>query len=282
MVRCSKCGQEVPSESRFCPSCGQPISAAHSEITASELPKKRAGTWAALAGLCIVAAVAGILALKPWGGKVTQVEPVPNPQHAPVVHAPPLPSPPQPNVLETDVKNPPLDLKKEEKPGPPVEVVAYLEHLKRVEKMRQDVTAKELNDLVAKAPDLIAKAFPFDENFEESSAPRELTGQASRFTQEWQQISAYFLSVRPPEACRLLASRYYDALREFVIFMGKFQEATGKLDLAKLKDIKRDQVSVDQKLNGADQELAQVCNQNGMEKTFTIQSDTGQTPITGF
>jgi len=282
VVRCSKCGQEVPPESRFCMSCGQPVSGAHADLQSSGLHRKRIGITAAVAGLCIVAAVAAVLALKPWGGKVTQVAPVPNPQHAPVVHAPPLPNPPQPSVLDTDVKNPPLNLKQAEKPGPPAEVVAYLEHLKRVEKLRQDVTAKELNDLVAKAPDLIAKAFPFDENFEESSAPREMSGEASRFTQEWQQISAYFLSVRPPGACAPLAGKYYDSLREFVIFMGRFQEATSKLDVAKLKDIKRDQVSVDQKLNSADRELAQVCDQFGIEKTFTIQSDTGQTPITGF
>ena len=282
MVKCDKCGQEVPSESKFCLSCGQPVSAARADLQPSGLPRRRLGIAAAVAGLCIVAAAATVLALKPWGGKVTQVEPVPNPQHAPVVKAPTLPNPPQPSVLDTDVKNPPLNLKKEEKPGPPADVIAYLEHLKRVEKLRQDVTAKELNDLVAKAPDLIAKAFPFDENFEESATPREMSGEASRFTQEWQQISAYFLSVRPPEACASLAGKYYDALREFIMFMGRFQEATNKLDVAKLKDIKRDQVSVDQKLSSADQELAQVCNQIGMEKTFTIQSDTGQTPITGF
>ncbi|HUV05402.1 MAG TPA: zinc ribbon domain-containing protein [Armatimonadota bacterium] len=281
-MRCTKCGQEVPSESRFCLSCGQPISTAYPDVPTSELPKKRIGIWAVLAGLCIVAALAVFLALKPWGGKVTQVAPVESPQHAPVVRVPPLPGAPQPSVLKTDVKNPPLDIKKQEKPAPPADVVAYLEHLKRVEKMRQDVTAKELNDLVAKAPDLIAKAFPFDEDFEESTAPRELTGQASRYTQEWQQISAYFLSARPPGACAVLAGKYYDAMREFIVFMGKFQEATNKLDLAKLKDIKRDQVSVDERLDASDQELGRVCDQYGIEKSFAIRSDTGQTPITGF
>jgi len=77
VVRCSKCGQEVPSESRFCLSCGQLISTTQFDVPASELSKKRIGIWAALAGLCIVAAVAGVLALKPWGGKVTQALPDP-------------------------------------------------------------------------------------------------------------------------------------------------------------------------------------------------------------
>jgi len=279
MVKCSKCGNEIPSQSKYCLSCGTPVSGARREVPTQAAPKKSIGLWAVMAALVILAAVALLFAFSK--GKVTQVRPVQNAPQAPVVNPPPVPSTPQPGVLQTDVEKPPLNLEKQ-KTEPPADVVAYLEHLKRVEKARQDTSAKELNDLVAKAPDIIAKAFPFDEDFEAPQSGKELSGQASQFSKEWQQIASYFLSVQPPQACALLAGKYYDSLREFVSVMGSFQDAVGKTDLAKLKQIKRTQASVDQKLTAADQELGNVCRRFGIEKTFSVQADTGQTPLLGF
>lgn len=280
-MKCSKCGGEIPAESRFCLSCGEIVSESPRQTPAAQPPKKRTALWAGLAGLVLVAVVV-VIALGMRGSRVAEVSPVPAPQQAPVVNVPGMPSAPQPSVLDTDVEKPPLDLKKDEKPEPPAEVIAYLEHLKKVEKARQDITAKELNDLVAMAPELIAKAYPLDGNFDESQAPKELSKQVSRYTQEWQQIAQYFVSVRPPDACADLAGKYYDALRDFVGFMGRFQESISKQDLAGLQQMKKDHVSVDQKLSAADNALAQVCNRFGIEKSFRIQSDTGQTPLMGF
>ena len=278
-MKCSKCDSEIPSQSKFCLTCGEPV-VLNRTTNVSEAPenkKKKIGFWAAITGLVIVVI---ILALKLHGMMVAQSTPVPNPQQAPVVNVPPLPGGPQPSVLNTDVQNPPL--KPDEKPQPPADVVAYLEHLSRVEKMRQDVCAKELNDLIAQAPQIIAKAFSFDENFEEPDSAGELSGKASQYAREWQQISAYFLTVRPPEACNALAGKYYDSLREFIVFMNAFQYAASKTDLAKLKQIQRDQTSIDEKLTAADQELASVCNKYGIQKSFSIQADTGKTPLLGF
>lgn len=278
-MKCSKCGNEIPSQSRFCLSCGQQVPNGNEGASAPAVPKKRIGLWAAIAGIVLVGAVLAFMASK---GRLTQGPPSPNIRQTPVLNAPNAPNAPQPNILQTDVEKPPLDINQPEKPEPPADVVAYLAHLKKVEKLRQDVCAKELNDLVAKAPEIIQKAFPFDEDADKPEGTQELAGQASQFSREWQQVSAYFLSVRPPESCGTLAGKYYDSLREFVMFMGNFQNAVNKLDLAKLKEMKRTQVSVDQKLNAADQELAQVCKQYNIDKAFSIQSDTGETPLLGF
>ena len=276
-VKCSKCGNEIPSQSKFCLTCGESI-ISNRTTNISEAPesrKKKTGLWAAITGLAIVAI---ILALKLHGMRVMQATPVPNPQQTPVVNAVPIPGGPQPNVLDTNVEKTPI-----EKPQPPADVVAYIEHLKKVEKFRQDVCARELNDLIATAPEMIAKAFSFDEDIDdEKSGTSEMAGKAGQYSKEWQQIGAYFLSIKPPQTCAALAGKYYDSLREFIIFMNGIQDAVGKTDVAKLKQIQRDQVSVDQKLISADQELAQVCNQYGIEKSFSIQADSSKTPILGF
>jgi hypothetical protein len=213
-------------------------------------------------------------------GRVTQAVPVPNPQQAPVVNAPGVPGLPQPSVLNTDVEKPPL--KPDEKPQPPADVIAYLEHLKRVEKYRQDLCAKELNDLIAMAPQMISKVYDFDEDVDPKSPTNDLYSQASKYSQEWQQIAAYFASVPPPQACNQLAGKYYESLIEFIKFMNSFRGAIAKSDVAQLKNIQRDQTSVDEKLTASDQELAKVCNQFGIDKTFSIQGDTGRTPLLGF
>lgn len=280
VVKCSKCGAEISPTSRFCQACGQPVASADTQ-GAVEFPKRPVGVWAALTGLCIVVAIILII-LKPWSGKVTQATRIQSPQQVPIVRSPSIQSPSQPNILNTEVRNTPVEPTNSEKPEPPADVVAYLDHLSKVEKMRQDITAKELNDLVEGAANIIAKAFPFDEDFDESSAPKDLSAKAEQFSKEWQNVSTYFLQVQPPPACHTLAGNYYDALREFITFMNSFQDAAGRADLAKLKEIKRDQVRIDQKLSAADQELERVCKQFDIPKQFSIKSDTGQTPLLGF
>lgn len=279
-MKCSKCGTQILPTSRFCQACGQPVASANTEGVA-ESPRRSIGLWAALAGLCVVVAIILVI-LKPWSGKVTQAARVQSPQQVPVVRSPSIPSPSQPNVLNTEVRNTPIESDKSEKPEPPADVVAYLDHLSKVEKMRQDIAAKELNELLAGAADIIAKAFPFDENFDESSAPKDLSMKAEQFSREWQNVSAYFLQVQSPPACNTLAGNYYDALRQFITFMNSFQDAAARADLAKLKEIRRDQVRVDEKLSAADQELERVCKQFDIPKRFSIKSDTGQTPLLGF
>ena len=275
-MKCDRCGQEISAEADTCPKCGQTV--VESKKPSSRQSKRNIGILASLVGLVVVA-VAVLLIFKPWKSKIIEVTPVPSPQQTPIVKAPSLPPTSQPDILESKARSTPTEVNKQ---APPPEVVAYLDHLSKVEKMRQDVTAKELNDLVAGAKDIIAKAFPFDEDVDESSATRELSAKAAQFSKEWQQISAYFLQVQPPPACSTLAGKYYDALREFITFMTAFQDATMQSDVSKLKDIRRDQVSVDQKFLEADEELTRVCKQFEIEKTFSIRADTGQTPLVGF
>ncbi len=264
-MKCFKCGTDNPSESRFCGSCGSPMSreGISTGMPAAVQNKKKTGLIAAIAGLLIVAAIGLYL----HGQRVAGTGPMKAPSQPPVLNAPTVPANQQPEKKEV-----------------PPEVVAYLEHLKKVEQMRQNVYAKELQSLVSSMSEAMMKALPFDWDQEgEIKKPTdELAKKSMDFTRDWQQVSAYFLQVKAPPDCGTLAAKYYESLSTFISFMGKFQEAVGKNDIAGLNSIKADSGQIDDKFNAADAELGKVCDKFGLEKSFKIRSDSGQTPVFGF
>lgn len=287
-MKCGKCGNEIPSQSRFCLACGEPVSTGSSETPARPIPKRRLGLFAAIAGLCLVGA-AVLLAFIVHGSKVTQATPVPNPQQTRVLNAPAPPNGPHPNVLQTDVQKPPLDLKKEEKPQPPPEVVAYLAHLKRVEDARLALQERHIRILTAMLAQAWAEPLqkmldltdPEARDDELTKSGANLKKEMSNLTREWQQLSAYFLSVQPPPQCQALAGKYYDALRDVISYIGKLQTYFANQDLNAMS-MRGQSRPIDEKLLAADQELAKVCRENNVEKTFSIHADIAQTPVLGF
>lgn len=289
-MKCRKCGAEIPAQSKFCLSCGEAVSSGTAEAPSpAVVPKKRLGLWGAIAGLCVVALLV-FLALKLQGSRVTQATPPPNLQQTPVLRAPASPDSPQASVLQTDVQKPPLDLKKPEQQPPPEEVVRYLEHLKRVEQARMALQEKEITALGT----LLAQAWaaPFKRMLEltdpdvadvgdDTASQAEMKKTFATLTREWQQLSAYFLSVPAPTQCQVLAGKYYDALREVIIHFGKVQSCMINQDM-NVMNMRGKSRSIDEKLVAADGELANVCRVHNVDKTFSIQADVSQTPLLGF
>lgn len=277
-MKCSKCGTEIPSEAKFCSGCGETASPEGHTIGVQPAgdSRKKTGVIAAVLAVCIVAIALGMY-LK--GQRVAQVGPTSIPSQPPVLNAPTMPQPQQPGVLQA----PQTEAKEPEKKDIPPEVVAYLAHLKKVEEYRQAVYAKEIQAVMAAASDAMMKALPFDWDEDEPEKPTDTLAKKSMdFSRDWQQVSAYFLQVKAPPDCGALASKYYDSLSTFIVFMGKFQDSVSKNDIAGLHAIKADAGSLDKKFNEADSELGKVCDKFGLEKTFTIRGDSGQTPIFGF
>lgn len=283
-MKCNKCGNEIPSESKFCLSCGQAVPVRSETPAAVQAPKKRTAVWAVLAGLLIVA-LAIIFGVR--GSKVTQAPTIPNPQQTPVLRAPAPPNSPQPNVLNTDVEKPPLNAP--QKPQPPQEVVAYLEHLKRVDAARLALQDKEIKvfltmlgqasaEPMRKMLELTDPDVPDVKDDETIGAAKK---QMATLTSEWQQLSAYFLSVPAPPQCQALAGKYYDALRDVIIYVGKLQTFLTNQDLG-VASMRGKSKPIDQELADADTELANVCTRYGIQKTFSIAGDMTQTPVLGF
>lgn len=278
-MKCSNCGNEIPSTSRFCLSCGKAIGATGAMAPAREQGRK--GLWivAAVAGLLIVAvAAAAFFMLR--GRAVTQATPVPNPQQNPVASAPNVPNPPQANVLQTEVKKPPLDVNNPRKPAPPADVVAYLEHLKKVEERRQQVYASELNSLFAGAGEMVKDIIPDWSNSDAPDTPdvRPLTQKRREYTEDWQELTKYLLSAPAPAQCAQLFDKYYGALGQAIRLFNDYQAAMSdpaKPDIAKLQGLKTRHWEVDKKLDAAERELAAVCDRYGIDKSFSIQSESG-------
>lgn len=278
-VKCSKCGTEIPAGARFCSGCG---SQASSEVyTTGQQPvaNKKTGALAAIVGLCVVVIAAALLAFFLRGPRVADLGPTAAPGQPGVLHGPSTPGNRQPGVLQA----PKIEAKQPEKKEVPKEVVEYLAHLEKTEEMRQQVYAKELQSVMASASESIMKSLPFDWDEDNPKKPTDdLASKSMDFTREWQQVSAYFLQLPAPADCGQLAEKYYESLSTFVKFMGRFQDAVSKNDVPALNAIKSDAGELDNKFSAADAELGGVCKKFGLEKTFSIRGDSGQTPVFGF
>lgn len=283
-MKCSKCGNEVPSQSKFCLSCGQPIPVRSEMPAPAAVPKKKTAVWAVLAALVIVA-LALALGFFIRGSRVTQAPTIPNPQQPPVLNAPATPNSPQPNVLNTDVEKPPL--KVPEKPPPPPEVVAYLEHLRKVDAARENLQSKEVEVLLNMVPVAMKaqyeKAFNMtnpDTNPSDLDTSSEITKAVNQLNRDWQQLCRLFLSVQAPEPCAALAGAYYGALGDVVKQMTDVNQMLAKAQLGSLEVSKGKSGSIDDKLDNADRELSAVCSKYGIDKSFAIKSDrTGGTGL---
>lgn len=274
-MKCIKCGNEIPSQSKFCLSCGEAVPTRSETPAPHAPPKKGLGIWAVLAGLVIVI-LAIALGFYVRGSRVTEATPLPNPQQAPVLNAPATPNGPQPNVLQTDVEKPPLP----EKAPPPPEVVAYIEHLKKVDQARENLQSKEIEVLLNMVP-VAAKAqyekmFQMtdpDSNSSELDTSTEISKAVNQLNRNWQQLCRFFLSVQAPEPCAALAGAYYGALGDVVKQMTDVNQMLAKAQLGSLQVSKGKSGSIDDKLDNADRELAAVCSKYGIDKSFTIRSD---------
>lgn len=279
-LKCIKCGSEIPSESKFCLSCGQAIASGRPE-TPTPTPRKNSGLLAAVAGVLIVALIIA-LALMARGRGVTQ-SPSVQVETAPVLKAPQIPDAPQPSVLQTEAKQP------EEPKPPPADVVAYLEHLKKVEQARMNLQQKEIaafTRMLAQAwadplKKMLSMTDPDIPDNEIDSSAEDLKKEMAGLTREWQQLSAYFLSVPAPQPCQELAGKYYDALRDVIVHVGKLQTYLANQDM-NVMSMRGQSGSIDHKLQAADTELAKVCTQFNIEKSFKVHSDLAQTPVLGF
>lgn len=288
-VKCSKCGSEIPSQSRFCLSCGQSMEASGAASPApAPAPKKKTVLFGIIAGLLIVAA---IFAFALRGKGVTSATPVPNGNQTPVVNAPSPPNGPNADLLKTNVKNQPIDLNAPKKTPPPADVVAYLAHLQKVEDLRMALKTQEEVALINIIPHLqvdpLKQVLDWSDNLEGNAPAQEKTtedkakDEMKKLSADWQKLAAFFLSVPAPQACQSLATKYYDALRDVISTTGDLQAILISGDVGKAYTMQGKSSHIDDKLIAADQELGNICTQYGIDKSFSIKSDTGMAPVMG-
>lgn len=289
-MKCARCGAEIPTQggTRFCPSCGAAVSLRRPESTGSaSMPKKKLTIWTVVASICIAGIILGAVVLAKRGGKVTQIPEVPPVKQPPVTQQTGLPEAKQPGVLKTDVEKPPLSAKTPEKNAPPPEVLAYLEHLKKVEEARVGLKEKEeaelINMMVHIQLDPLKEVLSWSDtdtsNKNEEDPQQKAIREMSELSKEWQQLARFFVSVQPPEPCHNLATKYSEMLADVISSVGDIQDFLRKADVGTLVKMQGKSSRIDQKLSAADEELGKVCSQYGIEKSFSIQPDAGMSPL---
>ncbi len=284
-MKCSKCGSEIPSQSKFCLSCGQAVGAT-GEMQSAPAPagsRKPITAMAIIAGVILVAAIGFAY----WRSNILKA-PRPGGNQTPVVKAPTSAGGPQADVLKTNVKNQPVDLNAPKKNPPPQEVVAYLDHLQKVEVARQDLQRREAAAMLtlmtkAQAANLEQwlKASDPDMKVDEAASTAEAKKLTGEMNTEWQKLCEFFLSVQAPEPCAALSGQYYDALRGVI---GAFQQVNDKvanLDVGALYLMQGQTAKLDEKFTKTDTELSNVCTRFGIDKTFSVTSDGGMPNLVG-
>lgn len=288
-VKCTKCGSEIPSQSKFCLSCGQPLATTGMPVApAPETPQKGSPALGILAGVLVVILLAvGAVLLK--GRGVTQGS-IPNGRQTPVVKAPGLPTGPQADLLKSNVKNQALNLNAPQKTPPPQDVVAYLDHLKKVEDQRMTLKTEEeaalLNIIPHLQVDPLKEILDWSDNPEGSKPPEKTTEDKAKeqmkdMSADWQKLAAFFISVPAPEPCKTLATKYYDALRDVISTTADLQAILVSGDVGRAYQMQGKSGRIDDKLIAADTELNDVCTRYSIDKNFSIQSDTGVSPLMG-
>lgn len=252
-LRCSKCGADAPAEARFCPRCGTVIHTRRSEIPESHASVKKTGILAGIVGVLLVAVVVLILLLIKQGERVMEVRPLPNPAQSPVLHA--------------DVQPP-------EKENPPPEIVAYLDHLKQTETMRVAMR-NDFGPALQMLRQVQEMRSGFDEDSEQQTQ-QEIAEGIEEYRKKWENILQYFDSVIPPAACTQLSGAYKTALGKYAATMIDIQYALYNQDLGALSQMRGTaQAELDTLLVSADNELADVCRNYGIVKSYSITPDKG-------
>jgi len=209
---------------------------------------------AALAALLLVAIALLIFLLLRKGEKVTD--------------ATRLPSPGQPAVLSAPVRPATPESK------PPPEVVAYLEHVRKIEGKRRDMRLDltPAFDMLKQAEALKGEV----EDEERSASDKSISSGVDEYTKQWQDLTEEFNSVNSPPQCAQLAGAYSTALGKYSAAMIKIQVSYQKKDIGALMGMQGSaQADVDTSLIQADQELSTVCTNYGIKKTFAISPDKG-------
>ncbi len=279
MARCGKCGQVMEANARFCSACGQPlaptptVAPSASPVSMAQSPNSnKRWLWVGL-GVMALIALAFVLGTQSGFFARAQVKP----EEAPSILQ--AEAPPQaPSILQAEPPPPAPSILQGEAPQPkqvPQHVLDWLEHLKRIEQKRQAME-RNFNPAVDMLKDALAMRYSLEED-EQQQRMQNLEQGYERYRQDWAGLMREYQSVPPPQECKALADTYYVALGNYIRFMMQIEQSLETQDLNTLLNMRGSaQAEVDQKLSDADVELARLCQEMGIRKSFRIGSSLPQ------
>ncbi len=293
-MRCSRCNAELAANAAYCSRCGTPLGASPIEAdAAAEGAGRRRWPWIAAAAL-LLAALAGIAG---WQllGRSGKVGGAPAVQAAGGAVAGGLAQ------RSERVAPPPLTTDRSRTaPGPadPTPIIDYLSFLKDVERRRLVLTKNHTSETLKQsasitAGNLSAEMMGREEDIQAAHrATYDSFQQAlARMNTEWQQLSQYFLSKQPPQACVALRDKYYEVLKtttaailQVSTAMSQAMAGNPSAALDQLHQMKGSGMgsashAVTTACVEADTELANVCDQFRLKKDFDIRDETGSSSL---
>ncbi|MBX7133629.1 MAG: zinc ribbon domain-containing protein [Fimbriimonadaceae bacterium] len=290
MGPCTRCGTPVPSGAKFCMNCGQPApvtapAAGSSVPMAWPQTKSNAGVWWAIGSVLVIAAVVfglgavGILRLRgadKSGPMLVQT------------------GPEQGKILARKAEDPPpvLQRHQDDPIRMPDDVRAWLEHLERIERAKQELQRDQMDDLMIsmRSIDQLVAGFA-TEGLMDPDAPDNPTAGVNDFlpiekmTADWKELRRKFNQEGPPcpEECKPLRDEYDTALAQVPGVLSDINAIAGDLfDPAKkekIKDLREVQKShrdyIDKPLTKSDRLVGEICDRYDTKKWFDIKVDSG-------
>jgi hypothetical protein len=181
----------------------------------------------------------------------------------------------------------------------PADVLAYLKHVEKCEQMKAEVARQQLARLAV----LQTKASTFGAGMgmedminqvddKNDKDPRDyIKDQSRHMPADWDALSRYFRSVRPPRECEKLALSFDKATSELsgvysdiieVVNSSFSDTANPQGAIAKLNAIRSNhKVDIDGEYSTADKEVAVICNRYNTRKWFTVAADVGLGGVLG-
>ena len=255
---------------------------------ASDGVRRRNTIIASVAAALVVGAIAGIGGMR----LLAATRETPKPVLAKNAELPP------PTLAKTAQAPPPVLDATADKKVMPADVRAWLEHLERIERKREELANRgvaELRVMLAgmsggaslEALKNAVKGTEDPMNTPDVQPSPAVSNNAEKKRQEWDQLLNEYNSVIPPLRCRNLADTYRSALREagamtvdvLSIFEGAQQGSSDDAmsAVAKLQGIldKKQTHRIDAYGRDSDRELGVICAEFQTRKWFSIKEDFG-------
>ncbi len=271
-VICPNCGAKVGRNAAFCSACGGAVPPG----APAAAPNSGRSVW--MGALITFAAVAlGLAGLNAAG-----MLHLGRPQTAPVL--PTIVQKPKPVLDEPAPQNTKM----------PDDIRDWLEHLRRTEEKRIDLTKEQIRHLTIASSEFQASSYAdtlkalLDDGSENRDMPPEDASKkkaadiVDAVRPEWKDLAESFETRTPPEECREMAAKYDQALRETGATTGDIIDTMYNLGsdphqtIAKLEEImKNHKERIDKPAAEVDDAVAAICRKYDTRKWFDIHSDIG-------
>jgi hypothetical protein len=260
MNRCPKCGNDMPEQAAFCPACG----------AGGANPSRWVKVGPLLVGLLILGAAAMAL----YRAGLLKLPGSSEPALAAAGHAGPTAVLPgeeghtlsQPGSAEPTTQKP---------GGMPAEIRAWLDHLKRIDRKREQLNTELASEATALIGTLQPGVYAETEAERAGRDDEKRRNTAETFMekvdQRFRDLTAEFHSLPPPEECRRIAAQYTDALlgtREMTLALLEALQARSIQQAAALES--KSYSRIDQPVDNANKLIDALCQKYGEPNVWQL------------